>query len=165
MTEPLYEHMEWADATTWRAIVATAGAENDQTIRDRMLHIHIVQHAYLFILRGEEPVIPGASHFPNLQAIRDWAREYYRQVRDVLRGLDESKRDEPLEIPWAKRLEEQFGRPIAGVTVREALLQVPMHSHYHRGQVNTRLRELGATPPAVDFIAWGWFGKPAAEWP
>jgi uncharacterized damage-inducible protein DinB len=58
-----------------------------------------------------------------------------------------------------------MGRPFSAVTHRETLLQIPMHSHYHRGQVNTRLRELGATPPLVDFIAWAWMGKPAAEWP
>ncbi|HEY6139265.1 MAG TPA: hypothetical protein VI670_15990 [Thermoanaerobaculia bacterium] len=52
MIDALYRQMEWADATTWRAIVATPGAENDATIRDRMLHIHGVQHAAL--------VIPGS---------------------------------------------------------------------------------------------------------
>lgn len=35
---------------------------------------------------------------------------------------------------------------------------------YHRGQVNTWLRELGLEPPLVDFIAWVWFGKPAPDW-
>ena len=165
MIDALHEHMEWADATVWRAIVATPEAENDKTVRDRMLHIHSVQHAYMFLWRGAEPVIPGSSHFANLQAIRDWARDYYRMAKEYLREIDESKLDQPFEIPWAKRLEQQFGRPLSGVTLRETLLQVPMHSHYHRGQVNTRLRELGATPPLVDFIAWTWFGKPGAEWP
>jgi hypothetical protein len=30
-------------------------------------------------------------------------------------------------------------------------------------QVNTRIRELGGTPPLVDFIAWIWAGKPAGK--
>ena len=160
MIEALYQHMEWADATVWRAIVATAGAENDQIVRDRMLHIHTVQHAFLSVWRGVEPVIPGPSHFADLQAIRAWGRDYYRMVKDALREIDQSKLDRPLEIPWAKYAEEHIGRPVSVITHRETLLQVPMHSHYHRAQVNTRLRELGATPPLVDFIAWAWFGKP-----
>jgi len=41
---------------------------------------------------------------------------------------------------------------------------VALHSLYHRGQVNARLREVGGTPPLVDYIAWLWFGRPAAEW-
>jgi uncharacterized damage-inducible protein DinB len=40
-----------------------------------------------------------------------------------------------------------------------------MHSTYHRGQVNARLRELGIEPPLTDYIAWIWFGRPEAEWP
>ena len=39
-----------------------------------------------------------------------------------------------------------------------------MHSTYHRGQVNVRLRELGGEPQLVDFIAWVWEGKPRAVW-
>ena len=35
------------------------------------------------------------------------------------------------------------------------------HSTYHRGQVNARLREIGAEPPLVDYIAWLWFDRPA----
>ena len=38
------------------------------------------------------------------------------------------------------------------------------HSTYHRGQINTRFRELGGEPAMVDFIAWVWLGKPKSEW-
>ena len=44
------------------------------------------------------------------------------------------------------------------------MLQIPLHSLYHRGQVNARLREVGGEPPTVDYIAWMWLGRPAAEW-
>lgn len=165
MTRALYQHMEWADATVWRAVAATPGAEDDKTLRDRLLHIHTVQHAYLILWRGGALNLPGPSHFPDLASIRNWARDYYRLVTEYLAELDDTKLDEPLKIPWTAQVEERFGRSIAAVTQRETLMQIPMHSHYHRGQVNTRLRELGATPPLVDFIAWAWFGKPGAEWP
>jgi uncharacterized damage-inducible protein DinB len=59
----------------------------------------------------------------------------------------------------------RFGREPVPTTMRETMLQVAMHSTYHRGQVNARLRELGAEPPLTDYIAWLWMGKPAAEWP
>jgi uncharacterized damage-inducible protein DinB len=39
-----------------------------------------------------------------------------------------------------------------------------MHSHYHRGQNATRLRELGGEPPPTDLIVWYWKGRPAPEW-
>ena len=28
-----------------------------------------------------------------------------------------------------------------------------------------RLREVGGTPPLVDYIAWVWFSRPDAPWP
>ena len=39
-----------------------------------------------------------------------------------------------------------------------------MHSHYHRGQNATRLRELGAEPPGTDLIVWYWKSRPAPAW-
>lgn len=45
--------------------------------------------------------------------------------------------------------------------LKEKLHQV---STYHRGQANSRLRELGGKPPLVDYIAWIWFGRPAPRW-
>ena len=44
------------------------------------------------------------------------------------------------------------------------MIQVAMHTAYHRGQINTRVRELGGEPKLVDFIAWIWYGKPKADW-
>jgi uncharacterized damage-inducible protein DinB len=71
----------------------------------------------------------------------------------------------PIVMPWIEMFEKRLGRKAETPTFYETLLQVSMHSTYHRGQVNTRLRELGAEPPLTDFIAWVWLGKPAAEWP
>lgn len=67
-------------------------------------------------------------------------------------------------MPWVPAYEQQLGRTFASPTLAETAFQVTSHSTYHRGQVNTRMRELGGEPPLVDFIAWVWFGKPAAEW-
>ncbi|MBL8232675.1 MAG: hypothetical protein JNL98_29525 [Bryobacterales bacterium] len=39
-------------------------------------------------------------------------------------------------------------------SLAEAWMQVVMHSQNHRGQCLTRLRELGAKPPTLDYILW-----------
>jgi len=44
------------------------------------------------------------------------------------------------------------------------MLQVPLHSQYHRGQINARLRAVGGEPPRVDYIVWVWLGRPGAHW-
>ena len=94
-----------------------------------------------------------------------WGGEVHDAVQAHVGALDDAALEKPLVLPWAERLTRRFGRPPAATTLRDTMMQVPMHSAYHRGQVNTRLRELGAEPPLVDYIAWLWLGKPAAEWP
>ena len=68
-----------------------------------------------------------------------------------------SRLDEYIDIPW-------FKDPPLSITVTEALTQCAMHSHYHRGQNATRLRELGGEPPLTDLIGWYWKGRPAPVW-
>jgi uncharacterized damage-inducible protein DinB len=62
---------------------------------------------------------------------------------------------ESVDVPWFKSLQ---------ITRGQAFMQAAMHSHYHRGQNATRLREIGGVPPAVDFIVWLRDGQPSARW-
>jgi uncharacterized damage-inducible protein DinB len=39
-----------------------------------------------------------------------------------------------------------------------------LHTQHHRGQVCTRLREVGGEPPTVDFIVWLWENRPDPTW-
>ena len=158
----LYGHMSWADATVWRTALAHPAAADDATLRDRFVHIHMVQRAFLFVWRGEEQHYPDT--FAALADVAAWGRGYHHDVQSHLDALDDAALDRVVVLPWAERLTARFGK-LAPTTLRETMLQVPLHSTYHRGQVNTRLRELGAEPPLVDYIAWLWMGKPAAEWP
>jgi uncharacterized damage-inducible protein DinB len=68
-----------------------------------------------------------------------------------------------VQLPWADRLVERFGQALPA-TWSETVLQVNLHTTYHRGQVTSRLRALGSEPPLTDFIAWIWMGRPAPGW-
>ena len=70
----------------------------------------------------------------------------------------------PLVMPWVARDQKQLGRTFDVATVGETAFQVVSHSTHHRAQANSRLRAVGGEPPLVDFIAWIWFGRPAAPW-
>jgi uncharacterized damage-inducible protein DinB len=159
----LYDHMEWADAKVWRSVLACHRSEGDAALRDRLVHIHTVQHAFLSIWRGEAPDF--RESFDGLRDVAQWGREYYGEVRPHLAEVADTDLDRIVIMPWAEMLSAVFGRKPDPTTLRDTMLQIPMHSIYHRGQVNTRLRELGGEPPLVDFIAWIWSGKPAADWP
>ena len=157
----LLGHAEWADALVWKAVAALGG--EDAELRAKLHHLHAVQWAYLHIWRGE-PIRPReSSSFPGLPAIRDWAREYYTELPSYLVTVREATLTREVPFPWADGLVKRFGR-VGPATWAESVLQVAMHSSYHRGQVARRLRELGGEPPLSDYIAWVWQCRPEADW-
>lgn len=79
-------------------------------------------------------------------------------------GLSAEALTKTIEIPWTKYFEDRIDGPAGPVTLGESIYQVVSHSMYHRGQANRRLRELGAEPPLVDYIAWLWFDRPEPDW-
>lgn len=161
---PLYEHMEWADSLVWEKVFATPAAMDDQKLRTLLHHIHMVQRAFLTIWRSDEFKYHELSEPRDLQALAVWCREGHAAIRSYLDDVDATTLDAELKMPWADRLVADLGRSAAPTTLGETMLQVPMHSLYHRGQVNARLRELGGEPPLVDYIAWLWLGRPAPAW-
>ncbi|HEX3576961.1 MAG TPA: DinB family protein [Thermoanaerobaculia bacterium] len=161
---PLFAHMEWADAMVWRAVNDCAAASNDKTLHDRLYHIHATQHAFLQAWRGEEVVFTGADNYPALDAVRELGRAFYAVAPGYIASLSVEAVDGELVLPWSAYFAKRAGFTAHPSTLGETLLQLPSHSTYHRGQVNTRIRKLGGTPPLVDFIAWVWAGKPVPKW-
>ena len=161
---PLFDHMQWADATVWRAVSDCAAAADDKVIHDRLHHIHATQHAFLQAWRGEELLFKGADEYPGLDAVRQFAQEFYATAPGFVASLSDGDVDREMILPWSSYFAKRAGFTPHPSTLGETLLQLPSHSAYHRGQVNTRLREIGGTPPLVDFIAWIWAGKPPAKW-
>jgi uncharacterized damage-inducible protein DinB len=106
---------------------------------------------------------PPADDVP-LSAIPSRVAQYHADLAAALGTFDEAALERPIRMPWLEPYEEQLGRKFEDPTLAETVLQVASHSTYHRGQVNARLREIGGEPPLVDYIAWIWFGRPAAEW-
>ena len=159
----LYAHMQWADASVWRAVLASEAARSDAKLRGLFHHLHLVQHAFLRAWRGEPRDLPYPT-FEEVEPLLAWGRSYYPDIFRYLAALTDEQLSTPAELPWEEIVEQQIGQKPARISVRETMLQVPLHSLYHRGQINMRLREVGGEPPTVDFISWAWLGKPAAAW-
>ena len=45
----LYTHMQWADATIWKAVSLSSDSRSDDQIIDTLLHLHETQHAFLSV--------------------------------------------------------------------------------------------------------------------
>jgi len=94
--------------------------------------------------------------FPSMTDLKVYARQGLNDLGELLKKTDQARMEEIIEVPWFK--------PPARISVRQALTQAAMHSHYHRGQNATLLRELGGVPPMTDFMVWLKDGQPAARW-
>ena len=95
----LFRHMEWADASVWRAVLASDTARDDVKLRELFYHVHMVQRAFLRVWQGEMRYTPFPTFEDNSSLIA-WARSYYSdafahlkswtticQSRSTFRGL------------------------------------------------------------------------------
>lgn len=163
--DELFRHMEWADSVVWAVALAEPGAAEDSDLKERLHHIHVVQRAFLSVWRGEAVRPPASASFRNLTELLNWTRDNYGELNEYLARAGELDMERPIVMPWIEMFEARMGHKADVPTLQETMLQLVMHSAYHRGQVNTRLRAVGAEPPLTDFIAWVWRGKPVPAWP
>ncbi|MFN8003908.1 MAG: DinB family protein [Acidobacteriota bacterium] len=164
LLQELFRHMEWADALVWNAVLTTEGARTDAKIQEYLQHVHTVQQAFFTLWRAE-PLTGQFPTFADAASLMTWGQSYYGDVHAYLAQLTPEAAAKPLSPPWAAMIEKRLGRPPGATTIAETALQVVLHTTYHRGQINARLRALGADPPLVDYIAWLWQERPAATWP
>jgi uncharacterized damage-inducible protein DinB len=135
----MYRQMEWADAMVWNAVLASGSRQTDEKLREYLYHLHIVQHVFFRMWRGE-PVETSYPTFEDAKSLMLWARSYYSEALAFLESLSDEKVSEAIPVPWASMVEERIGRSPETPTIGDTILQVALHTTYHRGQINSRLR-------------------------
>jgi hypothetical protein len=75
----LFQRMECADALVWQTVAASDSALEDEVLRMRLLHIHVVKRAFLKIWR-ERPLYPNAGNDLGGAGLAAWGREYHCQL-------------------------------------------------------------------------------------
>jgi uncharacterized damage-inducible protein DinB len=118
------------------------------SVRDTLAHILGAEWIWLERWRGHSPktLLPAAD-FPDLASVRTRWREVELQQMDFVRGLAEHELER--ECAYINLQGKPFAYPL-----RACLQHVVNHGSYHRGQVATMLRQLGAQPKPTDFL---WF--------
>ena len=160
----LAQHCEWADAAVWHAVLGSTEGSRDPRITTGLHHIHTVQHVFRQAWSGEPLQVREMAEFQDPHLLAAWGRDAHAQIQSFLAAADVEQVERELALPWAARIEERLGRSAHRLTVGESALQVILHTAHHRGQVCTRLREVGGEPPRVDFIVWVWAARPEADW-
>ena len=151
----LYEYDAWANARTLNACAALTQEQFTRnlgnsfgSVRDTLVHIVGAQMIWLDRLHGGSPAgLPKPDVYPDMAAVRAQWTETETKLSSYIGGLSAADLDRILEFRNAK-----------GVVFRDKigniLQHLANHGTYHRGQVTTLLRQLGAAPVSTDMIGF-----------
>jgi uncharacterized damage-inducible protein DinB len=120
-----------------------------KSVRDTLVHLYSAEWAWYQRWQGISPaaMLPFAD-YPDVDTLRRAWTEHERKMRSHL----DSRSEQDLTQVISYRL--LSGQP--GTSPFWQMVQhIVNHASYHRGQVTTMLRQLGAKPPkSVDMITY-----------
>lgn len=155
MLRDLVLHKAYANAELLKAVCRNETAAADSKLREMLHHIIVANRYWLFLILGIQFDVRNESIIPaSPQALAELFREIEKLESDWLDRLDDAESDRAIESSY--HASESF-------SVHQAMMQVCMHSAGHRAQCATRLREMGVTPPRMDFIMW-LKDRPTSDW-
>ena len=120
-----------------------------KSVRDTLAHTFSAEWAWYSRWQGTSPtaMLP-ATDFPDVATLRAKWIEHESKVRAYIAALDDEGIDRVVEYKLLN------GQPGAS-PLWQMLQHMVNHASYHRGQVTTMLRQLGATPgKGMDMIAF-----------
>jgi uncharacterized damage-inducible protein DinB len=120
-----------------------------KSVRETMTHLYAAEWAWYERWQGRSPTaLLSPDQFADLAALRRAWSELETKLRDYVAGLGEHG--------TSKIIEYKLLSGAAGASPLGQMLQhVVNHASYHRGQVTTMLRQMGAQPAKpMDMIAY-----------
>lgn len=120
-----------------------------RSVRDTLAHTFAAEWAWYERWQGRSPTaLLSADRFPDVPTLQSAWTEHEAKMRAFLDALGDEGVHRVFEY---KLLSGQAGATPLG----EMLQHVVNHGSYHRGQVTTMLRQLGASPAkSMDLIAF-----------
>jgi uncharacterized damage-inducible protein DinB len=151
----LYDYSFWARdrqlavcAKLTEEQLARALGSSFGSLRDTLKHLLGADWVWTERFQGRSPrSVPWLKATESIEAMR--AR--WQGVEADLRAFLATLQPEALAAPltYQNLQGETWTYPLW-----QALLHLVNHGSYHRGQVTMALRQLGATPPAIDFLVY-----------
>lgn len=151
----LYEFNSWANHKTLEAVGALTTEQfirelgsSFSSVRDTLVHIYGVEWIWLERLQGRSPAgFPATRDFAEVGKLKARWAELDTMQLEYVRGIFQADLEEVMEYKTLS-----FG---AGRNPRWQMMQhVVNHGSYHRGQVTTMLRQLGAKAASTDLITF-----------
>jgi uncharacterized damage-inducible protein DinB len=117
------------------------------SVRDTVVHLYGAEWIWFTRFKGQSPMeLPRAAEFPDLNSVRAAWGDVESGWRSLVANIEDGDVDTVIAF-----------KTMAGATANSPLgpmiQHVVNHASYHRGQVTTMLRQLGADPPkSMDLI-------------
>lgn len=149
----LYDYNAWANHRVLDASAALAPEQFTRnlgssfaSVRDTLAHIYGAEWIWLERFQGRSPSsLPDTGQFAELASLRGrWAEHEVNLLRFVA-GLTQEDLNHVLEYKTLK-----FG--VYRNPLWQSMQHLANHGTYHRGQVTTMLRQLGAQPMLTDLM-------------
>jgi uncharacterized damage-inducible protein DinB len=149
----LFAYNDWANK---RALQAASALTLEQfakplgnsfsSVRDTLVHMYGAENVWLQRFKGfSPPGFPDPAQFTDIASLES---KWIPQAADLLNfisGLSQEDIDRVVEYKTMK-----FG--VYSNPLGQSLQHVVNHGTYHRGQITTMLRQLGAQPLATDLM-------------
>lgn len=147
----LYEYNRWANGRTLDAAEKLDPAafvkdlkNSFPSVRDTLAHILGAEWIWLRRWKGESPAkLIVAAEFPTAASLRERFQAVDKERVAFLASVSEERLQQPFDY-----------KDLAGNSLRlpfvQSMQHVVNHGTYHRGQITTMLRQLGATPIGTD---------------
>ncbi len=152
--EFLFAYNRWANARTLDAVAALAPdaytrdmGNSFGSVHDTLVHMYAAEWAWLLRWKGTSPAGLDRSGLSGLAALRARWSELERDQAGFVAGLTDADLERTLD--YANTKGERFSNPLGRLIQHQI-----NHSTYHRGQVTTMLRQLGAQAIGTDLVTF-----------
>jgi len=151
----LYRYNDWANDRTLNAAAALTSEQFNQkhgssfsSVRDTMVHIFGAEWVWLERWNGTSPrALPGADDIATIDNLRSRWNGVEAARKQFLAGLSDESLKQPITYTNFKGQEWSY-------SLESMLQHLVNHSSYHRGQVTTMLRQLGAEATSTDLLLY-----------
>jgi uncharacterized damage-inducible protein DinB len=155
--QEMFEYNYWARDLQLRACARLTDEQflrplgsSFSSLRDTLAHLVGSEWVWVERWLGRSPTKRdaeafAATKFPNAHAVEERWAIVERDGRKYLAGLTEEKLTQP--FAYTNLQGQKWTYPLW-----RTLFHVINHQTYHRGQITTMLRQLGAQAPQIDFL-------------
>jgi uncharacterized damage-inducible protein DinB len=151
----LYHYNRWAGHRTLTVTGALAIEDflrpmgnSFSSVRDTLAHILSAEWIWLERWQGRSPkALFDPAIFPTVQSLASRWETVERDQMQFIEALTPQRLGE--ELAYINQKGQRYSYPLW-----QQLVHVVNHSSYHRGQVTTLLRQLGAEAVSTDFLVY-----------